>query len=90
MPNLQQPVGITVSYNYDSANRRLTVFIRSGTQAHFDELARTISGGNDYRGQTHIGISRPIPSGLRGYNGYRAELELQSGGIILRTAGYAQ
>jgi len=90
LSNLRQPAGTTVSYNYDSADRRLTVFIRGGTQAHFDELATAISGGNNYRGQTHIGISRPIPSGLRGYDGYRAELELQSGGIVLRTAGSAQ
>jgi len=86
LSNLRQPAGTTASYNYDSTERRLDVFIWGGTQAHMDELARTLSGGNNYRGQSHAYINRPVPSGS-GFYGFSVSLELQRDGIVLSTAG---
>ena len=87
LPNLRQPAGTTVSYDYESDSRMLSVYIRGGTQAHLDALSREISGGNDYRGQTQFRITRPLPSGFRGASYFYVDLELQNGGIVLITGG---
>ena len=87
LPNLRQPAGTSVSYNYESDSRRLAIYIRGGTQAQIDELSREISGGNDYRGQTQFRITRPLPSGYRGASYFYVDLELRNGGIILNTGG---
>jgi len=68
MPNLRQPSGTTVSYNYDSQTRTLNIYIRGGTQNHVAELTRAIeAGGKVVRkvdGTLPI-LTLPAPSGAR-------------------------
>jgi len=93
LPNLRQPAGTTVSYDYDSTDRRLVVYIKGGTQTHFNELEKAIAAvgnGYSYRGQSgEMSIGLRMPSGLRGYTDFTVYLSLESDGIRLNTSGSA-
>jgi hypothetical protein len=89
LPNLRQPAGTTVSYNYDSQSRNLTIYIKNGTQRTLDELARAINSSHR-GGEGEVRLGLQMPSGLRGYSNWFVELELRDGGVQMRTAGSAQ
>jgi hypothetical protein len=95
LPNLRQPAGTTVSYDYDTADGRLTVYIKNGTQKTVDDLSNAIVSGNvgagsPYRGDDYVNISLKKPSRLTGYDGYYVSINLIDGGVTLSTAGSAQ
>jgi hypothetical protein len=89
LPNLQQPSGTMVSYDYDSQSRKLTIYIRNGTQRTLDELARAINSSHR-GGEEGVRLGLQMPAGLRGYNNWFVELELGDGGVTLSTGGSAQ
>jgi hypothetical protein len=97
LPALRQPAGTTTSYSYrkfNTANDTIIVYIKGGTQSTIDELVRQIQAGtasNLWR-QNEPGIymqNLPKPSNARGMDGYRVEIELQDGGVVLLTRGLA-
>jgi hypothetical protein len=91
LPNLRQPAETTVSYNTTNTGN-LVIYIRNATQTTLDQLAREIDSGTNGQGtKWDGGYSRglPMPSGLKGYNSFRVELELRNGGVILQTIASA-
>jgi hypothetical protein len=91
LPNLRQPAGTTASYSTTNTGN-LVIYIRNATQTTLDQLAREIDSGTTGQGtKWDGGYSRglPMPSGLKGYNAFRVELELRNGGVILQTIASA-
>jgi hypothetical protein len=89
--NLRQPAGTTVSYDIDN-KEGISIYIRNGTQATFDQLAREIesgtSGREGYKDLTLYSHSLPWPSVLGQQSrdtSYYVRVELRNGGVILST-----
>jgi flagellar motor protein MotB len=94
LPNLRQPAGTTVSYDYRQDSRSLTLYIMNGTQSTAAELVRAIEAGGKVRsrevggGTTYLQLA--IPPGIQGFgrNGpdvYYSAIELIDGGVKLFT-----
>jgi hypothetical protein len=93
LPGLRQPAGTTVSYTVGTGDEvhKLTIYFQGGTQATIDDLARQVqavpgSARSGYADAGYYSHGLPKPSGLteRGV-GYSVVIELQDGGVILKT-----
>jgi hypothetical protein len=94
LPNIRQPTGTTVSYDYNQDSRGLTLYIMNGAQSAAAELTRAIEAGGKVKsrnvsgGTTHLQLA--IPPGIKGFGSrgpdvYYAAIELIDGGIKLST-----
>ena len=99
LPNLRQPSGTTVSYNYNSQHRSLEIFIRNGAQNHAADLARAIEAGgkvisksvdgNDYYFTLQIPSGMSTGSGTFRIHSYQLHIQVKNGGIELGVGGSA-
>jgi hypothetical protein len=88
LPNLRQPAGTTVSYNYNSQNRGLSIYIINGTRNTANELSRAIEadGKATYKDVPGGYFVLPAPSGLNisrdGH--YQASVLVEDGYVEIR------
>jgi hypothetical protein len=90
LPNLRQPAGTTVSYDYNSGNRVLRIYILNGTQNTINEMARAIEAAgkftykeNSSRTGNQPYFVLPMPSGVRGADHYQVTFGIIEGGVEL-------
>lgn len=88
LPSLRQPAGLTATYTFYRESQTIEIYIRGGTQATIDDLARQIQAGtnsNLYRENKPGSYYQVLSSEERGHVGTsrRVIIELIDGGVSI-------
>nr|AGS53033.1 hypothetical protein [uncultured bacterium contig00031] len=88
LPTLRQPAGLTATYTFYRESQTIEIYIRGGTQATIDDLARQVQSGtnsNLYRENNPGRYYQVLSSEERGHVGTsrRVIIELIGGGVSI-------